>query len=108
MSFVSLPAPDLGTIGRRGIIVDDIARLIGREALISDEDGRRAFETDALTAYRRLPMLVVLPRTTDDVSKVLRYCHDNGLKVVPRGAGTSSVRRRACRPKTRLSCASRK
>jgi glycolate oxidase len=66
-----------------------LARLIGREALITDEDGRRAYETDALTAYRRLPMLVVLPRSTEDVSKVLKYCSDNSLKVVPRGAGTS-------------------
>ncbi len=89
MAFVSLPEPDQATILRRNIIVDDFARLIGREQLISDEDGRRAYETDALTAYRRLPLVVVLPRTTDDVSKILRYCHDNTLKVIPRGAGTS-------------------
>jgi glycolate oxidase len=89
MSFVRLPEPDQGTIGRRSIIVEDIARLVGRENLIADEAGRRAFETDALTAYRRLPMLVVLPRSTEDVSKVLRYCSDNQLKVIPRGAGTS-------------------
>jgi glycolate oxidase len=89
MAFVSLPDPDQATILRRQIIVDDIARLIGREQLISDEDGRRAFETDALTAYRRMPLVVVLPRSTDEVAKVLRYCHDNALKVVPRGAGTS-------------------
>ena len=89
MSIVRLPEPDLGIIGRCNIIVDDIVRLIGRDSLITDEDGRRAFETDALTAYRRLPMLVVLPRSTEDVSKVLRYCHDNALKVIPRGAGTS-------------------
>jgi glycolate oxidase len=89
MSSVRLPEPDLGTIGRRSIIVEDIARLVGRENFIADEAGRRAFETDALTAYRRLPMLVVLPRSTEDVSKVLRYCSDNQLKVIPRGAGTS-------------------
>jgi glycolate oxidase len=89
MSFVRLPEPDTGVIGRRNIIIDDIAKLIGRDCLISDEDGRRAYETDALTSYRRLPMLVVLPRTTDDVSKVLRYCSTNALKVIPRGAGTS-------------------
>ncbi len=89
MTSLRLPDPDQGTIGRRTAIIDDIARLVGREALISDEDGRRAFETDALVAYRRLPLLVVLPRTTDDVSKVLRYCYENNLKVIPRGAGTS-------------------
>jgi glycolate oxidase len=42
-----------------------------------------------LTAYRRLPLVVVLPRSTEEVAKVLKYCHQNRLKVVPRGAGTS-------------------
>ena len=45
----------------------------------------------ALTAYRQLPMVVVLPSTTEQISQVLRYCHDNRSKVVPRGAGTSLV-----------------
>lgn len=89
MSFVRLPDPDTGTILRRSVIVEDLARLIGREQLIVDEDGRRAFETDALTAYRRMPLLVALPKSTDDVSKILRYCSDNSIKVIPRGAGTS-------------------
>jgi glycolate oxidase len=89
MTLVRLPDPDAGTIGRRAAIADDLARLIGRDCLIVDEEGRRAFETDALTAYRCLPMLVVLPRSTEDVSKVLKYCSHNGLKVIPRGAGTS-------------------
>src|ERR1041385_3912730 len=49
----------------------------------------RPYESDGLTAYRQLPMVVVLPETTRQVSRVLRYCHDEGIKVVPRGAGTS-------------------
>ena len=57
--------------------------------MIADEDGRRAYETDALTAYRRLPLAVVLPASTEEVSRVLRYCHQHGIKVVARGAGTS-------------------
>ena len=89
MSMVKMPEPDLGTIGRRPIIAADIGRLIGKDALIIDEDGRRAFETDALTAYRSMPLVVVLPRTTEEVSRVLKYCFDNNLKVIPRGAGTS-------------------
>ncbi len=89
MSLVQMPEPDGGLAERRSIIVDDLARLIGRDALIADEDGRRAFETDALTAYRNLPLLVVMPRSTDDVAKILRYCFENAIKVVPRGAGTS-------------------
>ena len=89
MSMVKMPEPDLGTIGRRSIIAADLARLIGKDALIVDEDGRRAFETDALTAYRSMPLVVVLPRTTEEVSRILKYCFENNLKVIPRGAGTS-------------------
>lgn len=89
MSRVAMPEPDAGPLQRRSIIVDDLARLVGRGALIWDEDGRRAYETDALTAYRSMPLLVALPRSTEDVSKILRYCYDNSLKVIPRGAGTS-------------------
>ena len=48
-----------------------------------------AFETDAFTAYRKMPLAVVLPSTTAEVSAVLKFCHENGVKVVPRGAGTS-------------------
>ena len=36
-----------------------------------------------------MPMLVVLPETTEQVSKVLRYCNSNRIRVVPRGSGTS-------------------
>ena len=63
--------------------------------LITDREGRRTFETDALTAYRCMPLAVVLPASTEEVSAILRYCHDNKVKVVPRGAGTSLCRRRA-------------
>ena len=89
MTLLRLPEPDAAVINRRGLIAEGLAQLVGRDSLILDEDGRRAYETDALTAYRRVPLLVVLPRTTEDVSKILRYCHENKLKVVPRGAGTS-------------------
>src|SRR5579872_4597183 len=49
----------------------------------------RPFESDGLTAYRQLPMVVVLPETTEQVAQVLKYCHREGIKVVPRGSGTS-------------------
>jgi glycolate oxidase len=89
MSMVVLPDPDLAIVARREAIAEDLRRLVGPRAVIADEDGRRAYETDALTAYRRLPLAVVLPATTEEVSRVLRYCHQHGIKVVPRGAGTS-------------------
>ena len=89
MSLLAMPEPDRQVIGRRNEIVKDLIGLIGAKAVIDDIDGRRAFESDALTAYRCIPLAVVLPRTTDEVSRVLRYCYDNNIKVVPRGAGTS-------------------
>jgi glycolate oxidase len=89
MSFIELPVADRAVIARRDAIARDLQRLAGVDAVIFDEDGRRAFESDGLTAYRRMPLAVVLPRTTEDVAKVLRYCHEHRIKVVPRGAGTS-------------------
>ena len=59
------------------------------EGVIASEAAMRPYESDGLTAYRQLPMVVVLPETTAQVSAVLAYCHREGIKVVPRGAGTS-------------------
>jgi len=89
MSLSRLPDPDRGVLARSQTIINDLEQLIGAEAVISDEEGRRAFEADALTAYRRVPLAVVLPSSTEEVAKVLKYCHQNRIKVVPRGAGTS-------------------
>ncbi|WP_046865872.1 FAD-linked oxidase C-terminal domain-containing protein [Microvirga massiliensis] len=86
---IAFPAPDAGILSRRSEILAGLSRLVPGEALIVSEDERRAFETDGLTAYRRLPLAVVLPSTTEEVAAVLRFCHENGVKVVPRGAGTS-------------------
>jgi glycolate oxidase len=89
MSQLSMPRPDPAIISRRADIVRQLKKLVPDAILIADQEGRRTFETDALTAYRCLPLLVVLPGTTDEVSKILRFCHNNHIKVVPRGAGTS-------------------
>ena len=61
MGLVALPEPDQAMVARRDAIVADLRRLVGADAVIADEDGRRAYETDALTAYRQLPLAVVLP-----------------------------------------------
>jgi glycolate oxidase len=89
MSLVALPEPDRAIMARREAIVEDLRRIVAAPGVIADEDGRRAYETDALTAYRRLPLVVVLPASTEEVSHVLAYCHQHGIKVVARGAGTS-------------------
>ncbi|HZH51112.1 MAG TPA: FAD-linked oxidase C-terminal domain-containing protein [Microvirga sp.] len=86
---IAFPKPDEAILARRAEIVAGLQRLVAPEALIVTEDERRAFETDGLTAYRQMPLAVVLPSTTEQVSAIMRFCYDNGVKVVPRGAGTS-------------------
>ena len=86
---IPFPLPDGSILARRDEILAGLAPLLPSEALITTEDERRAFETDAFTAYRRVPLAVALPTTTEEVSAVLRYCHEQGVKVVARGAGTS-------------------
>lgn len=86
---MKLPDPDRSVIARRDQIIAGLSSAVGADRVIADEDGRRAYETDALTAYKCMPLAVVLPRSTEEVSAVLRYCNANGVKVVARGAGTS-------------------
>lgn len=86
---IAFPLPDEAILARREAIIEGLAALVPPASLIISEDERRAFETDALTAYRKMPLAVVLPTTTEQVAAVMRYCHQNGVKIVPRGAGTS-------------------
>ena len=89
MTAIPFPPPDPAILARRDDIIAGLAAILPPECLVTSEDERRAFETDALTAYRRLPLAVVLPRSTQEVSAVMKFLHDEGVKVVPRGAGTS-------------------
>ena len=87
--MIKMPEPDQAVLARRVEIVAALRRIVPGEGVIDSERERRAFECDGLTAYRELPMVVVLPETTAQVVEVLRYCRSNTIKVVPRGAGTS-------------------
>jgi glycolate oxidase len=69
--------------------VASLRTIVHGEGVIATERELRPYESDGLTAYRQLPMVVVLPETTEQVAEILRYCHGEGIKVVPRGAGTS-------------------
>ncbi|MEE8633863.1 MAG: FAD-binding protein, partial [Methyloceanibacter sp.] len=89
MSSLTLPDPDRAVMARANDIAKQLRRLVPDAVVISDREGRSTFESDALTAYRCLPLAVVLPGSTEEVSAILRFCHDNAIKVVPRGAGTS-------------------
>src|SRR5213596_1016275 len=84
-----MPQPDEAVLARRERIVAALRAIVPGEGVIAAEREMRPYEADGLTAYRQLPMVVVLPDTTEQVSRVLAFCHAEGIKVVPRGAGTS-------------------
>jgi glycolate oxidase len=89
MSGLKMPAPDADVLKRRDRIVRALSRIVPGEGVIATAHEMKPYESDGLTAYRQVPMVVVLPETTEQVARVLRYCHQEGIKVVPRGAGTS-------------------
>jgi glycolate oxidase len=83
-----MPAADSAVMARRASIASMLRTLVPAANVITAEDGLRAYDSDGLTAYRQSPMIVVLPETTPQISAILRYCAAEGIKVVPRGAGT--------------------
>src|SRR6476619_5599759 len=86
---IMMPAADEAVLARRDAIVKALRAIVPGEGVIDSAAEMRPYESDGLTAYRQPPMVVVLPETTAQVSAVLRYCHAQRIKVVPRGAGTS-------------------
>jgi glycolate oxidase len=88
-AMLTMPVPDDSVLARRAEIASALRRIVPGEGVIEAPVEMRAFETDGLTAYRQMPLVVVLPETTQQVSEVLKYAYDNSVKVVPRGAGTS-------------------
>ncbi|WP_299727933.1 FAD-linked oxidase C-terminal domain-containing protein [uncultured Tateyamaria sp.] len=86
---MEMPVPDPAILARKARVVERLREVLPRDAVIDDPMETRAYECDALTAYRCPPMVAVLPSTTAEVSDVLRICHEIGVPVVPRGSGTS-------------------
>ncbi len=86
---MEMPAPDVEIVARKPQIVARLTAALPPGTIISDEAETRAYECDALSAYRCPPLAVALPRTTEEVATVLRLCSEMDVPVVPRGAGTS-------------------
>jgi len=86
---MEMPAPNAAVLARKGWIVGRLREALGADAVIDDPAATRAYECDALTAYRCPPMAAVLPSTTEEVAAVVRICAAEGVPVVPRGSGTS-------------------
>ena len=88
MSSLQMPKVDSSILSKKDKIVSEMGRMINPKNVLSHPDELRPFETDGLTAYRQMPLVVVMPETVEEVSNILKYCNDNKVKVVPRGAGT--------------------
>jgi glycolate oxidase len=86
---MEMPIPDPLILARKARIVARLQSVLPAEAVIHDEAETRAYECDALTAYRCPPLAAVLPGSTEEVAAVLRICREEGVPVVPRGSGTS-------------------
>ncbi len=86
---MEMPQPNPDVLARKRAVAARLQQVLPQDAVIHDQAETRAYECDALTAYKCPPMLAVLPSTTQQVSDVLRICHEEGVPVVPRGAGTS-------------------
>ena len=89
MSGLVMPEPNRDALQRRSEIASALSAIVPGEGVIADEDGMRPFESDGLTAYRQIPLVVVLPETVEQVSRVLRYCHDNDIRDLLEGIGQS-------------------
>ena len=86
---MQMPQSDQAVINRRETICRDLCELVAADCVIDSVEGRRAYDSDGLSAYRQLPLAVVLPETVQQIAAVMKYCQKEGIKVVPRGSGTS-------------------
>ena len=86
---MQMPKADQTILDRRHMIVAGLKRIVPAHCVLDDDSSMKAYDTDGLSAYRQMPLVVVLPETTAKVSAVLKWCRDEGVKIVPRGAGTS-------------------
>ena len=87
--MIALPKPKPEIIARREDIVAALRKIVPGDGVISEARRLKPYETDGLSAYRQPPLAVVLPETTAQVAALLKYCGSVGLRVIPRGAGTS-------------------
>ena len=86
---MQMPEPDQQVINRRDQICRTLRSIVPADCVIDSTESMRAFDADGLSAYRQLPLAVVLPETVAQIAAVMKWCHQNEIKIVPRGAGTS-------------------
>ncbi len=72
---MQMPEPDAAIIARKDEIVATLKTLLPASSVVDSIEGRRAYDADGLSAYRQLPLVVVLPETVEQVAAIMRYCH---------------------------------
>ncbi len=87
--MIAQPEPKQDVLAKRDSIVAGLRALVPASGVIAEPIRLKPYETDGLSAYRQVPLAVVLPETTEQVAAVMQFCHREGVRVVPRGAGTS-------------------
>jgi len=88
MSEIALPKVDKTIVSKKDLIVSNLKQFTDKKNVLSELDEIKPYETDALAAYKNLPLAVVLAENTQEVSEILKFCHRENIKVIPRGAGT--------------------
>ncbi len=86
---MQMPDPNPDVIAKKSRVIDRLQGVLPKGAVIEDGVELKAYECDALSAYRCPPLCAVLPRSTEEVAAVMKICHEEGVPVVPRGSGTS-------------------
>ncbi len=86
---MEMPVPDSAVLAKKSRLVERLSKVLPADAVIHEEREIKAYECDALTAYKCPPLCAVLPASTEEVSDVLKICHEMDVPVVPRGSGTS-------------------
>jgi glycolate oxidase len=87
--MIRLPEPKADVLAKRDGIIAGLRGLLPESGVIAEPLRLRPYETDGLSSYRQPPMAVVLPETTEQLAAVLKLLHGHGVRVIPRGAGTS-------------------
>ena len=87
--MIPLLAPKPEILANRDAIIAGLRACVPGDGVIAEPIRLRPYETDGLAIYRQPPMAVALPQSTEQVAAVLAFCHAHGVRVIPRGAGTS-------------------
>jgi glycolate oxidase len=86
---MKMPAAEQQILAQREQLISEFLAFLPTQRVLTDTASLRVYDCDALTAYRQIPMVVVLPDNVDEVSQILSICDQRNIKVVARGAGTS-------------------